>query len=126
MLQDCKAFSSFSTDDIAKTRQFYEGVLGLKATEGMGGMVLDFEMNGSVPFIIYQKPDHRPADFTVLNFLVDDIEEAVASLKDKGVVFESYDNGNIKTDEDNIFRGEGPLVAWFKDPSGNILSLVQE
>ncbi|MBY8962373.1 VOC family protein [Flavobacterium sp. D11R37] len=126
MLQDCKAFSSFPTDDIAKTRQFYEGVLGLKATEGMGGMVLDFEMNGSVPFIIYQKPDHRPADFTVFNFLVDDIGEAVASLKDKGVVFENYDNGNIKTDEDNIFRGEGPLVAWFKDPSGNILSLVQE
>ncbi|WP_297331991.1 VOC family protein [Flavobacterium sp.] len=126
MLQDCKAFSSFSTDDIAKTRQFYEGVLGLKATEGMGGMVLDFEMNGSVTFIIYQKPDHRPADFTVFNFLVNDIEEAVASLKEKGVVFESYDNENIKTGEDNIFRGEGPLVAWFKDPSGNILSLVQE
>ncbi len=126
MLANSKGFSSFSTNDIAKAKRFYEDILGLKATEGMEGMVLDLEIKNSNPLVIYEIPHHQPAIFTVFNFPVDDIEDTVASLKEKGVVFECYDTENIKTGADNIFRGGGPLIAWFKDPAGNILSIIQE
>ena len=126
MLANSKGFCSFSTNDIVKARQFYEGILGLKATEGMGGLVLDLEIKNSNPLVIYKIPHHKPANYTVFNFPVDNIEYTVASLKEKGVVFESYNTKKIKTDTDNIFRGGGPLIAWFKDPAGNILSIIEE
>lgn len=125
MLQDSKAFSGFSTNDTAKARAFYQGTLGLEVSEEMEG-VLELHIKGSSPVIIYPKPNHEPATFTVLNFPVPDIEKAVAALKAKGIQFESYDYEDLKTGSDNIFRGGGPLIAWFKDPAGNILSVIQE
>ena len=126
MLQNSKGFASFSVDNISKAKQFYGEVLGLSFTEGMGGVVLDVEIADSNPLVIYEIKHHKPASFTVFNFPVENIEDAVAKLNAKGVVFEQYDTDNIKTDSDNIFRGGGPLIAWFKDPAGNILSVLQE
>ena len=125
MLKDSKAFSGFSVDDTAKARAFYEGTLGLEVKEEMEG-VLELHIKGSNPVIMYPKPNHEPATFTVLNFPVPDIEKAVAALKAKGIQFESYDYEGLTTDADNIFRGGGPHIAWFKDPAGNILSVLQE
>lgn len=126
MLTNAKAFSGFSVDDISKARQFYEYTLGLKVKEIMGGKILELHIAGSTPVIIYEKAAHEPANFTVLNFPVPDIEKAVATLKEKEITFESYHTKDITTDADNIFRGGGPHIAWFKDPAGNILSVLQE
>ena len=125
MFGHTKAFSSFSVDDLGKAKNFYSEILGLKVTENDMGM-LELHITGSNPIIIYPKQNHTPATFTILNFPVDSIEEAVANLKEKGVVFESYDLEDFKTDEKGIFRGGGPLIAWFKDPAGNILSALEE
>jgi predicted enzyme related to lactoylglutathione lyase len=124
MFRNTKAFSSFSTNDTARAKHFYGDVLGINVTEGMEG-VLNLNISGGIPVIIYPKENHEPATFTVLNFPVDDIEKAVDGLKAKGIVFEQY-TGDIATDEKGIFRGGGPLIAWFKDPAGNILSVLQE
>jgi len=126
MLTDSKAFSGFSTNDITKAKHFYGEVLGIRVKEAMGGMVLQLHIQGSIPVMIYQKDNHEPATFTVLNFPVADISVAVAALKARGVTFESYDTPGIKTGPDNISRGEGPSIAWFKDPAGNILSVLEE
>ena len=125
MFKDTRAFSSFSVDDLDKAREFYGNTLGIKTSDGMG---LGLEIAGGGSVFIYPKDDHKPATFTVLNFQVDDIDKAVAKLKGLGVSFETY-GGDIQTDENNIFRGGergmGPNIAWFKDPAGNILSVVE-
>lgn len=124
MFKNTKAFSSFSVNDIANAKQFYSQVLGLEVVEFNG--MLKLKISGSTPTIIYPKPNHVPATFTVLNFPVTDIDEAVDKLITLGVVFEHYDYENLKTDEKGIARGGGPKIAWFKDPAGNILSVLQE
>lgn len=126
MLKNTKAFSSFSVNDIEKAKEFYGKTLELEVTEDleMEG-ILHLHIEGGGETIIYPKPDHTPATFTVLNFPVEDIENAVDKLTKRGIVFEQYD-GSLKTDEKGIFRGGGPLIAWFKDPAGNILSVLEE
>ena len=130
MFKDTKAFSSFSVDDLAKAKEFYGGTLGLKVTEVSEMNLLQLELAGGGRVMVYPKDDHAPATFTVLNFSVGDIDEAVDALTDRGVTFEKYDSGMIKTDEKGIARGEdsgqGPQIAWFKDPAGNILSVLIE
>jgi catechol 2,3-dioxygenase-like lactoylglutathione lyase family enzyme len=122
MLETNKAFSSFSVDDLQKAKAFYGNTLGLEVKESKEGLELH---PGETAVFIYPKPNHAPATFTVLNFLVDDIDAAVDELKGKGVQFEHYD-GEIKTDEKGIHRNGGPTIAWFKDPAGNILSVLKE
>ena len=125
MFKETKAFSGYSVDDTAKAKEFYHGTLGLDVKDGMEG-ILELHIKGSTPVILYPKPNHEPATFTVLNFPVPDIEKAVQQLKSKRVAFESYNMKDFKTDSDNIFRSGGPHIAWFKDPAGNILSVLQE
>ena len=122
MLQTRSAFSSFSVNDLKKASDFYGQTLGLKVSESEMGLEIH---PGDTDVFIYPKPNHTPATFTVLNFLVDDIDKAVDELKQKGVSFEHYD-GEIKTNEKGIHRNGGPSIAWFKDPAGNILSVVEK
>jgi predicted enzyme related to lactoylglutathione lyase len=122
MLGDCHAFSGFSVNDIAKAKKFYGDTLGLEVSEANG--LLKLHLGGATKVLLYPKPNHVPATFTVLNFPVKDIEAAVNQLGKSGVRFEQYD-GQLKTDEKGIFRGGGPLIAWFKDPAGNILSVLE-
>ena len=122
MLESSKAFSSFAVNNLQKAKQFYAETLGVKVKESKEGLELH---PGSTDVFIYPKVDHTPATFTVLNFLVDDIEAAVDDLKQKGVRFEHYE-GEIKTDEKGIHRNGGPTIAWFKDPAGNILSVIEQ
>lgn len=122
MLQDSKIFSSFSVNDLEKARRFYGETLGLKTSSPMNQLQLDF---ADFKVFIYGKPTHEPATFTVLNFPVEDVEATVDELTAKGVVFEHYNTEYLKTDEKGISRGNGPLIAWFKDPAGNILSVLQ-
>lgn len=124
MFEKTEAFSSFSVDDIDKARAFYGEILGLHLEDQMGGLSTRFANGGSL--FIYPKNNHEPATFTVLNFRVDDVEAAVDALTAKGVRFESY-TGEIATDAKGIARGngEGPTIAWFKDPAGNILAVLR-
>jgi catechol 2,3-dioxygenase-like lactoylglutathione lyase family enzyme len=124
MLKNSKAFSGFSAGDIAKEKEFYAGTLGLEVSESHG--ILTLHLAGGNDVIIYPKPNHVPATFTVLNFPVEDIDLAVNELTERGVQFEQYDLPEIKTDKKGIKRGNGPTVGWFKDPAGNILSVVEE
>ena len=124
MFRETKAFSGFSVDNLAKAKQFYGEILGIDVSEVEEMPVLNLHISGSNVILIYEKPNHEPASYTVLNFPVSDIEAAVKELKTRGVAFESYDYPGLKTDEDNISRGGGPLIAWFKDPAGNILSVI--
>jgi catechol 2,3-dioxygenase-like lactoylglutathione lyase family enzyme len=124
MLKESKAFSGFSAGDIPKEKEFYGGTLGLDVSEAHD--ILTLRLAGSNNVIIYSKPNHVPATFTVLNFPVKDVDLAVDELKKRGVRFEQYDLPNLKTDEKGIMRGNGPTVAWFKDPAGNILSVIEE
>jgi catechol 2,3-dioxygenase-like lactoylglutathione lyase family enzyme len=117
-----RAFSGFAVDDLPKAREFYGETLGLKTSEEHGLMTL--ELAGDRPTLVYPKPDHTPATYTILNFPVEDIDKAVDELAARGVRFERY-NG-MDQDEKGIFRGEGPYIAWFKDPAGNVLSVLQE
>jgi catechol 2,3-dioxygenase-like lactoylglutathione lyase family enzyme len=121
MFRANQAFASFSVNDIEKAREFYGQKLGLHVSQSSEG--LDVEVGGERVFI-YPKPNHSPATFTVFNFIVDNIETAVDELKKAGVRFEKYE-GEIKTDEKGIHRNGGPAIAWFKDPAGNILSVLQ-
>ena len=124
LFKEAKSFSSFSVNDLRKAKEFYGETLGLEIKESAEGLELHTDDN--VVFL-YPKPNHTPASFTVLNFHVDDIEEAVDELKSLGVTLEHYDLPDLKTDERGIARGpEGPIIAWFKDPAGNILSVLQE
>ena len=125
MFKHIKAFSSFSVDDISKAKAFYENVLGVETKDNPMG-VLELVISGSNNIMLYPKPNHEPATFTVLNFPVEDIEKTVDELTAKGVVFEQY-TGQIATDKKGISRNpDGPQIAWFKDPAGNILSVLQE
>lgn len=127
MFKNTKAFSGFSTKDPQKTAQFYRDKLGLEVTEdnSMGPTMLTLHIASGATILIYPKENHTPASFTILNFPVADVEKAVDELTAKGVEFLKYD-GQMKTDEKGIFRGGGPLIAWFTDPGGNILSVLQE
>lgn len=123
MLKDTKAFSSFATNNTAAARKFYADTLQLSVTETKG--MLHLHLNGAGDILIYPKPEHVPATFTVLNFNVADVKKAVAELKQAGIVFEHYPGLNTETD--HIMRSEEMRVAqaWFKDPSGNILSVIE-
>jgi|SRR5882672_6707835 len=122
-LRDSKAFSGFSANDIPKARQFYSKLLGLEVTEANG--MLTLHLAGGAQVLVYPKPNHTPATFTILNFPVTDIESTVDRLTKSGVGFEHYE-GPIKTDAKGICRESGgPLIAWFKDPAGNILSVLE-
>jgi len=127
MFKNTKAFSSFSVDDLKKAKGFYSDTLGLEVSETPEA--LDLQLAGGSHVFLYPKPNHAPATFTVLNFQVDNIDQAVDELAGAGIQFESYE-GEIKTDDKGIFRGKsqgkGPDIAWFKDPAGNILSVVEE
>ena len=123
MLGDSKAFSGFSANDIEKAKEFYGRTLGLKVSETNG--LLTLHLAGGNNVLIYPKPNHTPATFTVLNFPVDDVDQAVDELTKRGVRFEIYDLPDIKTDKKGIMRGNGPTIAWFKDPAGNILSVME-
>ncbi|QFG25853.1 VOC family protein [Actinomadura sp. WMMB 499] len=121
MFKDTKAYSGFSVDDIEAAREFYGEVLGLGVSEDHG--MLTLHIAGDRDTLVYPKPDHTPATFTILNFPVDDIERAVDELGERGVAFEQYDG---YTDAKGIMREMGPLIAWFRDPAGNVLSVLQE
>lgn len=120
-----KAASSFSVDDIEKAKEFYASKLGLDVSDEEEGLKMEI---GGLSTFIYPKDDHAPATFTIINFMVDDVDKAVDELAKRGVQFESYE-GEMKTDEKGIFRGaesgNGPNIAWFKDPAGNILSVLE-
>jgi catechol 2,3-dioxygenase-like lactoylglutathione lyase family enzyme len=120
-------FSSFSVDDLDAANEFYSKTLGVDVSQTEQGLQLSFDSGPGI--FLYPKDNHEPATFTVLNFLVDDIDEAVDDLTDRGITFESY-KGEMKTDEKGIFRGadddNGPNIAWFKDPAGNFLAVIEE
>ncbi|CAN5318631.1 VOC family protein [soil metagenome] len=126
MLNSPNIFTSFSTNDIDRTRSFYADTLGLDVEKMSIGLSISLAGGGKV--FVYPKPDHTPASFTILNFPVENIDDAVTELKSKGVTFESY-KGQIATDENDILRSDdpsqGPSIAWFKDPAGNILSVLE-
>jgi catechol 2,3-dioxygenase-like lactoylglutathione lyase family enzyme len=124
MLADSAAFSGFAVPDIEAARRFYADTLGLRAevNQDMGGM-LTLHLGGGADVLVYPKPDHSPATYTVLNFPVDDIDRAVDDLAAKGVQFERY--SGFDQDDKGIARGQGPAIAWFTDPAGNILSVLQ-
>jgi predicted enzyme related to lactoylglutathione lyase len=125
MLGNSKAFSGFAVDDLRRARQFYEETLGLKTTvldEENG--VMSLNLAGDPDPVVYVKPDYVPATFTVLNFPVEDVDAAVETLSERGVDFERYDD--FPQDEKGVMRGNGPTIAWFKDPAGNIFSVMEE
>ena len=123
IFHEARSFSSFSVDDLKKAKEFYGDKLGLDISEMEEGLELN---TGDATVFIYPKSNHTPASFTVLNFPVEDIEAAVDELKSLGITLEHYNLPDIKTDERGIARGrKGPTIAWFKDPAGNILSVVQ-
>jgi catechol 2,3-dioxygenase-like lactoylglutathione lyase family enzyme len=123
MFGETKAFSGFSVDDVQAAKQFYGGTLGLEVSEANG--ILSLHLAGGTDVIAYPKGDqHAPASFTILNFPVENIDAAVDELTRRGVVFQRFPG--LETDEKGIFRGGGPLIAWFTDPAGNILSVLQD
>jgi catechol 2,3-dioxygenase-like lactoylglutathione lyase family enzyme len=126
MFANAKAYSGFAVDDVDKARDFYGDTLGLKTSVEHGLMTL--HLAGDRPTLVYPKPDHTPATYTILNFPVDDIDKAVDELAARGVQFERYDGAgqDDKGVMRGLSRGEGPDIAWFKDPAGNILSVLQE
>ncbi|MCW2764763.1 MAG: glyoxalase [Nocardioides sp.] len=123
MLSSSEAFHGFSVDDIEAARTFYADRLGLEVTEANG--MLRLHLAGSVATLVYPKPNHTPASYTVLNFPVPDVEAAVDDLTARGVEFERYEGTPIETDPKGVFRGGGPLIAWFTDPAGNVLSVIE-
>jgi catechol 2,3-dioxygenase-like lactoylglutathione lyase family enzyme len=123
MLKESKAYSGFSVDDIPAAQAFYSDTLGLDTSEHDG--MLTLKLGSGARVLIYPKPNPEPATFTVLNFPVPDVEAAVDELTGRGITFEQY-GGEIATDEKGIMRQNGPMIAWFKDPAGNILSVIQE
>jgi catechol 2,3-dioxygenase-like lactoylglutathione lyase family enzyme len=123
MFKNTKAFSGFSVDDIEKAKAFYAQTLGIDVTEENG--MLTLHIAGDRNILIYPKPNHEPATYTILNFPVENVEQTVDALNQRGVRFEIYDYEELKTDEKGIARGAGPTIAWFKDPAGNILSVLE-
>lgn len=124
MLTQSKAFSGFTVDDLGRAATFYTDTLGLAVRERDDAMgLMGLHLAGGNDVLVYAKSDHTPASFTILNFPVDDVGKAVAELTDRGVRFERYDG--FDQDENGIHRGGGPLIAWFKDPAGNVMSVIQ-
>ena len=121
MLGDSKAFSGFAVDDLEKAKAFYEDVLGLRTSEEHGMITL--HLAGDRDTLVYPKPDHEPASYTILNFPVEDIDAAVEALMERGVAFEIYPEAG--QDEKGVAREYGPPIAWFRDPAGNIFSILQ-
>ena len=124
MLADSKAFSGFAVPDLAKAREFYADTLGLRVSGDEQDGALTLHLAGGRDVLVYIKPDHAPASYTILNFPVDDVEGTVDALTARGVRFEQYDG--IEQDDKGINRGEGPLIAWFRDPAGNICSVIEQ
>jgi catechol 2,3-dioxygenase-like lactoylglutathione lyase family enzyme len=122
MFAKTKAFSGFAVDDLQKARSFYGDSLGIETSEDHG--LLTLHLAGERDTLVYPKPNHAPADYTILNFPVEDIEATVDGLSARGVEIERYEG--FDQDERGIFRGGGPLIAWFKDPAGNVLSVLQQ
>jgi predicted enzyme related to lactoylglutathione lyase len=124
MFENTKAFSGFSVDDIEAAKKFYGETLGIRVSE-LGAGLLTLHIAGDRDIIVYPKPNHEPATFTILNFPVDDIDQAVDELSRRGIEFLRYDG--FSQDDKGIARGdEGPPIAWFTDPAGNILAVLQE
>lgn len=124
MLKDTNAFSGFSVNDIERAKEFYGGTLGLEVSEANG--MLSLKLGSGATVLIYPKDNHQPATFTILNFPVADVDQCVDVLTGRGVSFEQYDFPEMKTDEKGIMRGQGPDIAWFQDPAGNILSVLKD
>ena len=121
MFKNTKAFSGFAVDDVDKAREFYADTLGLEVSEE--NELLTLHIADDRPTLVYPRPNHTPAEYTILNFPVDDIDQAVDDLTARGVQFERYEG--FEQDERGIMREEGPPIAWFKDPAGNVLSVIQ-
>ncbi|HEX6462594.1 MAG TPA: VOC family protein [Candidatus Saccharimonadales bacterium] len=128
MFADTKAFSSFSVNNVKAAKEFYGGLFGLEVRDQPMGFVLQLKSGGQI--FVYPKDNHTPASFTILNFPVDNIDKAVDELTKKGITFEQYNNSEMPQDDKGIMRGLsaklGPDIAWFKDPAGNILAILQE
>jgi catechol 2,3-dioxygenase-like lactoylglutathione lyase family enzyme len=125
MLTNSKAYSGFAVDDLARAKQFYTETLGLRVSDldAQNGL-LELQVGGERPILVYQKPDFTPATYTILNFPVADIDKIVDELTAQGVTFEKYEG--LGQDEKGIARGQGPSIAWFRDPAGNIMSVIEE
>jgi catechol 2,3-dioxygenase-like lactoylglutathione lyase family enzyme len=129
MLKNTRAFSSFSVDNIDKAKDFYTQILGLDVSEiivGPSYHLLELQLTRDNKVMLYPKENHIPATFTVLNFVVTNVEQTVEELTQAGVTFEIYDTPDLKTNEKGIVSNQGPKVAWFKDPAGNILAVMEE
>jgi catechol 2,3-dioxygenase-like lactoylglutathione lyase family enzyme len=124
MFKNAKAYSGFAVDDIPAAREFYGTTLGLEVADTQD--MLDVTLGTGAHVLIYPKPNHQPATYTILNFPVADVDAAVDDLMSRGVAFERYDAPDLKTDDKGIFRGQGPTIAWFRDPAGNILSVLED
>ncbi len=123
MIDGTKAFHGFAAPDLDAAKAFYADVLGLEVTEDHG--MLQLHLGGGSPTLVYPKPNHEPASYTILNFPVPDVEAAVDELTARGVQFEKYEGTPTATDEKGVFRGGGPLIAWFTDPAGNVMSVIE-
>jgi catechol 2,3-dioxygenase-like lactoylglutathione lyase family enzyme len=123
MLANSEAFSGFAVPDLAQARQFYGETLGLNVSGQPEDGLLTLELAGGRNVVVYVKPDHAPATYTILNFPLEDVEGTVDGLAERGVSFERYEG--FEQDDKGIARGQGPLIAWFKDPAGNILSIIE-
>lgn len=123
MFQNTKAFSGFSVDNLEKAKKFYGDTLGIKVTQEHSVLWLHV---ANCKILIYPKENHVPATFTILNFPVNDLEKTMREMNKLGIQFEHYNMPGLKTDEKGIFRGPGPKIAWFKDPAGNVLSVLEE
>lgn len=122
IFKNTKAFSSFSVKDLEEAKKFYGQTLGLEISESEEG--LNLQLKGGNDVFIYPKPDHTPATFTILNFVVDDVDRIVDELIKLGIRFQIYNKGQLKTDDKGILHGK-PKIAWFKDPAGNFLSILE-
>jgi catechol 2,3-dioxygenase-like lactoylglutathione lyase family enzyme len=120
--KNTKSFSSFSVNNLDEAKRFYGQTLGLEVSESDEGLIL--QSKGGIDVFIYPKPDHTPATFTILNFVVDDVDRAVDELSKIGIRFQVYDKGELKTDDRGVFQGK-PKIAWFNDPAGNFLSILE-
>jgi len=130
MFKAVAAFSGFSVKDTKEAKDFYSNSLGLKVEDDKEEGALDLYLPDGTKVFVYPKENHEPATYTVLNLVVENIDESVEALAAKGVTFEQYDFPGFKTDEKGVLRGldvdKGPSIAWFKDPSGNIFSILQD
>ena len=124
MFNPAKAFSSFAVKDLQQAKDFYKSKLGIAVSDEPEN-TLGLHLSDQNVIMIYAKEDHVPATFTVLNFQVENVEKAVKELSEAGIQFEVYTEGELKTESNGVFRGGGPLIAWFKDPSGNFLSVIE-